>query len=191
MPKNMLIHDLHLEGRSPSGIAQNTFDVPRTGMSTAHVFSWAAAYASQQRGLDNIYIMCHGYEVGVHDGNVGQSLYTLGGGLQLGNPGLTFDNLSLTSALNGLVRTITLFACGPANTRTGFMNTTADGMRFCGELAVNSGAEVIAAIETQYYFHTPSWWNSLWGDDGQIDFGEWEGPVFRFSPDDGSASRVQ
>jgi hypothetical protein len=189
MAKNMLIHDIRLAGRAPSGMAQNTFNVP-LGTSTAHVFSWAGAYASQQSGLDNIFIMCHGYEAGVEDPNAGLSVYALGYGLQLGNPGLNFDNIRLTGLLSGLVSTITLFACGPANTRTGYENSRGDGMRFCGEFAVISGATVVAAIETQYYYHTPSWWNDLMGDDGEIDFGGWEGPVFSFSPDDGSASRV-
>lgn len=189
MAKNMLIHDAQLKGRSPSGLAQNTFDVP-TGMSTSHVISWAAAYAGMQRGLDNIFIMCHGYEQGVEDPNAQVSIYALGYGLALGDPGLSFDNIRLCGALNGLVRTITLFACGPANTRTGYENTTGDGMRFCGEFALISGATVIAAIETQYYYHTPSWWDSLLGRTGEIDFGAWEGPVFSFSPDDGQPTRI-
>jgi hypothetical protein len=189
MTNNMLVHDMRLEGRSPTGLAQNVFEVP-AGMATAHVFGWAGAYASQQQGLDNIFIMCHGYEAGVEDPNAQISIYALGYGLQLGDPGLTFDNIRLVGSLNGLVSTITLFACGPANTRTGYKNTRGDGMRFCGEFAVISGAQVVAAIETQYYYHSPSWWDDLMGADGQIDFGQWEGPVFGFSPDDGSATRI-
>jgi hypothetical protein len=189
MAKNMLIHDIRLAGRSPTGIAQNTFNIP-AGMTTAHVLSWAGAYAQQQSGLDNIFFMCHGYEAGVEDPNAEISIYALGYGIQLGNPGLTFDNIQLASTLSGLVSTITVFACGPANTRTGYQNTRGDGMRFCGEFALISGAEVIAAIETQYYYNTPSWWDKILGRDGEIDFGDWEGPVFSFSPEDGSASRA-
>jgi hypothetical protein len=187
--KNMLIHDVQLEGRSPTNLAQNTFDVPK-GMATAHVVSWAASYATSQTRLDNIFVMCHGYEAGVEDPNAQVSIYALGYGLALGDPGLSFNNVSLTGALKGLVDTITLFACGPANTRTGYMNTSGDGMRFCGELALFSGAEVIAAIETQYYYNTPNWWDVICRRAGEIDFGPWEGPVFRFSPVDGTASRV-
>jgi hypothetical protein len=189
MPKNMLIHDVGLQGRTPTDMAQNNWDVP-AGTTTAHVMGWAAAYATSQHGLDNLFIMCHGYEGGVHDGRTLQSTFDLGFGLALGAPGLTFDNVRLASGLNGKVSTITLFACGPAHTRTGFENTTADGMRFCGEFALIAGAEVIAAVETQYYYHTPTWWDRLRGRDGAIDFGAWEGPVFRFSPADGRGSRV-
>jgi hypothetical protein len=187
--KNMLVHDLQLTGRSPSGMAQNTFDVPK-GMGTAHVLGWIGNYASSVGGLDNLFIMCHGYEHGIEDPNAQVSTYALGYGLALGDPGLTFDNLRLTGAWSGKVGTITLFACGPANTRPGYQNTSGDGMRFCGELALISGADVIAAVETQIYYMYPSWWDALVGNAGVIDFGDWEGSVYRFSADDGTAERI-
>jgi hypothetical protein len=185
----MLVHDLGLTGRSPTGMAQNTYDVA-AGVTTTHAMSWISTYARSQGRLDNLYIMCHGYEGGVHDSRVGLSTFALGDGLALGDPGLTFANVQLCAPLKTHVASITLFSCGPANTRTGFENTRMDGRRFCGEMALITGAEVIAAIETQYYFHTPTWWDSIRGRDGAIDFGAWEGPVFRFSPVDGQASRV-
>jgi hypothetical protein len=187
--KNMLIHDVRLAGRSPSGLAENTFDVPR-GMATSHVTSWAAAYARQRSRLDNIFIMCHGYETGIEDPYAQVSIYALGYGLALGEPGLTFANIALTQALKDRVTRITLFACGPANTRTGYENTQGDGMRFCREFAVWTGATVIAASETQYYYHTPNWWDRIRSRTGEIDFGAWEGPVFSFSPNDGRATRI-
>lgn len=187
--KNMLVHDLQLKGRSPNGMAQNTFDVP-DGMPTAHVIGWIGTYAQSQNGLDNLFIMCHGYEVGIEDPNAQVSTYALGYGLALGKPGLKFDNLRLTSAWNGKIGTITLFACGPANTRPGYQNTYGDGMRFCGELALISGADVIAAVETQLYYTNQSWWDALVGNDGVIDFGDWEGTVYRFSSDDGTAEKI-
>jgi hypothetical protein len=58
MPKNMLIHDVGLQGRTPTDMAQNNWDVP-AGTTTAHVMGWAAAYATSQHGLDNLFIMCH------------------------------------------------------------------------------------------------------------------------------------
>jgi hypothetical protein len=185
----MLVHDMGLAGRSPSGMAENTFDVP-AGMTTEHVMGWIATYARSQGKLDNLFIMCHGYEGGVEDGRTRESTYALGDGLALGSPGLTFNNVQLCARLNGNVSSITLFACGPANTRDGFQNTRLDGMRFCGEMALISGAEVIAAVETQYYYHTPTWWDSVLGRTGEIDFGNWEGPLFRFSPQNGQGARV-
>jgi hypothetical protein len=189
MAKNMLIHDHQLAGRAPTNMAQNTYEVG-PGVTTAHVFHWAGAYARSQHGLDNLFIMCHGYEAGVEDPYAQVSTYALGYGLALGEPGLTFNNIWVAHALKRHVAKITLFACGPANTRPHYENTRGDGMRFCGELALISGAEVIAAVESQEYYDTPSWWDALLGREGTIDFGNWEGPVYRFSPDDGLATRV-
>src|ERR1700760_3108816 len=112
--KNMLVHDLQLSGRSPPHMAQNTYDVAR-GVSTTHVMGWVSSYAASQGRLDDLYIMCHGYEAPVEDGIVGVSTYALGDGLALGDPGLTFTNVRLAAGLNGHVSKITLFACGPAN----------------------------------------------------------------------------
>jgi hypothetical protein len=189
MAKNMLIHDHRLEGRSPTGMATNIYEVAK-GVSTAHVFNWAGSYAASQHGLDNLFIMCHGYEAPVEDPYALVSTYALGYGLALGEPGLTFNNIWCAHAVKPHVAKITLFACGPANTRPHWENTSGDGMRFCGELALISGAEIIAAVQTQYYYDTPTWWQRLFGEDGTIDFGPWEGPVYRFSPDTGQAGRV-
>lgn len=189
MPGRMLIHDPGLAGRTPTGLAENNWTLTAT-TTTSHVFAWAASHAGRVGGLDELLIMCHGFEGGVEDGLQGVSTFDLGFGLALGQPGLNFRNIQLASALRGKVAQITLFACGPAHTRTGFENTTADGMRFCGEFALISGAAVVAAIETQYYYHTQTWWDQLRGRDGVIDFGDWEGPVFRFSPTDGRGTRV-
>jgi hypothetical protein len=184
---DMLIHDLRLAGRSPTGLAQKIFDVPET-MPTLQVFNWAAAYAASQRNLYDIYIMCHGYERAVDDPVAQASRFMLGYGLQLGDPGLTFDNLRCAAGLKGLVSRITLFACGPAHSRAGYWNATGDGMRFCGRLAMISGAEVTAAVQTQYYYNTPNWSDTLMARSGEIDFGKWEGPVYSFSPDKGTLS---
>jgi hypothetical protein len=100
--------------------------------------------------------------------------------------------MSSAYALSGLVDTITIYACGPANTRPGFSNTAADGFRFCSELAAIVQAEVIAAVENQYYHQGAS--NLLrriflLGPQDTISFGDWEGTVYRFSPD-GSATTL-
>ncbi len=112
---------------------------------------------------------------------------SLGFGLQLCREGLTLYNVSLTTAWSGRINRIVLFACGPANTRAGAEGTTGDGRRFCGELALWSGAEVIAAVQTQYYNTGRSFWEWLRGAnrEGTIDFGRWEGAVYRFDPQTG------
>ena len=187
--ETLLVHDVRLEGRTPRGMARHKLDV-HGYTPTTRVIASISSYAHSRSGLDNLIVMCHGYETGIEDRGAQMSTYACGYGLQLGHHGLTFDNVYITGQLKGSVSKITLFACGPANTRTGYENTSGDGMRFRGELALYSGATVIAAVESQYYYHTPNWWDKLTGQTGEIDFGPWEGPVYSFSPDDGTATRI-
>jgi hypothetical protein len=181
MPKRMLIHDRRLEGNPPS-IAQNTYQVDLT-TSTQHIIDWVQTYSQGQNGLDQLFVMCHGFTDG-----------TGFDGLQLGAQNLTIRNVIMTSAWKPrqpLIRSIYLYACGPA---TGSMlgNPATDGQRFCGELALWTGADVYAADAIQWYSRVRSGWQRLFGTNerGTIDFGAWEGQVYRFSPDDGSATRT-
>ena len=67
---------------------------------------------------------------------------------------------------------IVLFACAPADSPNS--GKAGDGRRFCGSIALVTGARVIAARDTQYYYHA--------SDAKPIDFEKWEGPVYEFSP---------
>ena len=107
-----------------------------------------------------------------------------GFGLQLCREGLSLSNAILAQTWNPgrpLIKRITIYACAPADTGPGNQDTPADGRRFMGELALWSGAEVIAARDTQTYTFGGSA-NAL------IDFGTWEGPVYRFDPNTGYPS---
>jgi hypothetical protein len=148
--------------------ANNWYVSPLT--STAHIFGWAAEYARSQNGLDNLYILCHGQS----------------GILYLGNPGLTINNIAAASSLKdsstgrSLVAKMYLFACNPA--------AGAEGMRFCGRLAVLSGADVIASSEVQDYNCND--FDESFSFEGAINFGPWEGNVYRFSHVDGQGTIV-
>ena len=169
MLKRMLIHDQRLNGNPPR-IAQNIYSFPGT-TTTHHVASWVGRYAASQRGLDDLIIMCHGYA------RMNQS--TLPGldspdgatGLALGTPGLSPENTSLAQLWSGKIRRIVIFACGVAAQSHSSSNPRFDGHRFCGEIALHSGAEVIAADKLQWY--NPA-------HHGFIDFGRWEGRVYSF-----------
>jgi hypothetical protein len=187
MPGSMIVHDSRLRGRPPE-IAPNTYTV-NSGTSIQGAFRWIATYARRQGGLDNLYILAHGIEGGVHDSIQQVSTYALGFGLLLCSENLTLQNVSITQGLFNLVSTITLYSCGPGNTREGFEGTQADGRRFCSEMAAWTGGEVIAAVETQIYHVRQSVWDALLGREGVMDFGAWEGPVYRFGPD-GSMRRM-
>jgi hypothetical protein len=185
MASTMLVHDTRLSGTAPP-IASNIYKV-NGATPLRDALSWIASYAKLNKGLTQLSIMCHGYESGVSDTNAGMSALDLGFGLAFCREGLTLANVSQTARLDGLVGIIILYACGPARTRPGFDGTSADGRAFCRELACCSGAEVLAAVETQYYLKEPraGLLKRLFriGADDTINFGNWEGQLYRFSPD--------
>lgn len=185
MPSSMLVHDTRLAGTAPA-IAPNTFRV-NGSTPIRDALGWISSYARMNKGLTQLSIMCHGYESGVHDGRTGTSTMDLGFGLQFCREGLTLANVEQTARLDGLVELIVLYACGPARTRPGFKGTVADGSELCSELAAWSGAEVVAAVQTQYYVMEPpaGFLRRFFriGAQDTINFGPWEGELYRFSPD--------
>jgi hypothetical protein len=183
MASSMLVHDTRLSGTAPP-IAPNIYKVDAS-VPLRSALHWISTYARANRGLTQLSIMCHGYEGGVSDNRAGVSAVDLGFGLQLCREGLTLENIQLTECLDGLIQIIVLYACGPAKTRPGFEGTRADGRQLCRELAACTGAEVIAAVETQYYVKDPrpGILNRLFRIGDVINFGGWEGELYRFSPD--------
>lgn len=191
MPKRMLVHDRRLHGNAPA-IAQNTYVVDKN-TSTSHIVGWVGQYARSQSGLDELIIMCHGYVS--HVDNLGrQSTIDASGstGLQLGADDLTLSNVGLTSRWNGHIRKVYLYACGVAAGNSA-SNPAFDGRRFCGEMALHSGAKVYASNLIQWYHRNRTGWQRIWGSNaaGTINFGAWEGQVFCYSPTDGRGRPVR
>ncbi|WP_424810952.1 hypothetical protein [Roseococcus sp. YIM B11640] len=176
---SMVIHDRRLSGQTPA--YYNFVMQVNDKTSIHHIVEVVARRARQVRKLDRLHILCHGYE-GHSDLGSGMTIPTAHGGfgLQLGREGLNLFNYGLTSRWKGLVDEIVVFACAPAETYQGNIGTRADGRRFCGYLALTTGARVIAGQDTQYYNDTS----------GPIDFGAWEGPVFEFSDTNPEGSRI-
>jgi hypothetical protein len=181
----MLVHDTRLEGTAPA-IAPNIYRVSEA-TPLRDAVNWIACYARMNGGLTQLSIMCHGFEDGVYDSQTASCAVDLGFGLCFCREGLTLANVEATIPLSGLVDLIILYACGPARTRPGFAGTKADGQQLCKELACCTGAEVVAAVETQYYLKEPRSGiiKRLFGigANDTINFGAWEGDVYRFSPD--------
>ena len=182
MPKRMLVHDKRLSGTAPFS-AQNTYIVG-TGVTTNHVIDWIGTYAKSQSGLDELLIMCHGYAVLSDSRNAVTYPEPVGAnGLQLGNPGLTWSTVARTSAWKSYIKSIYLYACG-ASASSIHDDPAFDGTRLCGELALYSGAEVYAADQLQWYTGA----NPSGG--ATINFGNWEGQVYCYSPDNGQGTPV-
>ncbi|HSV22071.1 MAG TPA: hypothetical protein VLJ17_03485 [Xanthobacteraceae bacterium] len=185
----MIVHDTRLKGQTP--LNYNYVLVVNQTKSIHHILSVVANCARRQRKLSLLHIFCHGYEA---DWNMGQQICTPGAaggfGLQLGREGLSLYNATQTTMWKGLIDRIVLFACAPADTGRGNEGTAGDGRRFCGELALWSGAEVIAARETQYYNTIQAHYRGGRTANNTIDFGAWEGPVYSFDPNSGQPRQI-
>lgn len=189
MAGRMIWHDTRLSGKPPA-IAQNTYGVDAT-TDLDHALGWIATYARSQGGLDELIVMCHGFEAHVNLGQRTSTPRAAGGfGLQLCRQGLTLRNVGKVIAWNAgppLIRRVTIYACGTADTGPGNAGTVGDGRRFMGEFAIHSGAFVVAGRDTQTY--NPAAVQPV--NPQPIDFGEWEGPVFLFDPATGVGTPFQ
>jgi hypothetical protein len=176
----MIVHDSRLKGKTP--LRYNYVMQIGSHSTIHHVISTVAHYGHLHR-LSALHILCHGYEA---DWDLAGQVCTNqphgGFGLQLAAEGLSLFNVGKTSSWKGLVETIVLFACAPADTGPGNAGTYGDGRRFVGELSLWSGARVVGARDTQYY-------NDASGKT-TIDFGAWEGPVYQFTPDTPEGSPI-
>lgn len=180
MPKRMLVHDRRLAGTAPF-IAQNTYVVDAT-TSTDHAIRWIGQYAKSQGGLDELIIMCHGYaQLGDPIARATFAEPVGAAGLQLGTPGLVPSNAIKASIWKPHIQSIILYACGTSASST-HNDPAWDGRRFCGELALWSGAFVYGADRLQWYVRN--------GPTQTIDFGAWEGQVYCYNPDDGQGIPV-
>jgi hypothetical protein len=169
MISQAVLHDRRLTGRPPGSGSGVRLYRTNQHISLNWTLSHIAGDARGHGGIGELHIMCHGYEgvVGVNN----QSQIRGGFGLQLGREDIDLGNVAVFSALAGQVQIITIHACATADTVPGVSN----GRQLCREIAAYTGAEVIAAVRTQEYTYYRD-------GSGRIDFGAWEGPVFRFSP---------
>jgi len=166
MAIDMLVHDMRLKGPSPR-IAANIWEVDST-VPIQHIADWSGEVARESGSLNRYVIMAHGYEDTNGHG---------GFGIVLGKEDLTLVTVSCFETLRGYVDRIILFSCAAADVAPGANHTNGDGAWLCTQLAVMTQAKVIASSATQYYSNT-----TFWGGVSPIDFGDWEGDVFEFSP---------
>jgi hypothetical protein len=168
--RDLIVHDTRLFGNTPSGDF-DAFDVNETVplnqfLAAALVTSW------RNGGISRLRLLAHGYE---------NAMNQLGYGMQFCKESLTNQNVHLLSLLKGEVNVIQLYSCGVANTQAGLEETGADGdgFTFCRKMAAVTGAWVKASSALQRYnWFNPNPWHWM-----QIDFGDWEGDVYWFSPD--------
>lgn len=174
----MLVHDRRLEGSTPVSMADFSFEVDASCSITGLMQS---INTSANATISRLMIMCHGYES--TDTGSASIPMSLGFGLQLCIEDLTLANVAIISTICNEVENIILYACGPANTQPFAKGTYGDGRQFCMEMAAFTNANVYASDVTQYYNNMNYDATRLVCETIPIDFGQWEGNVYRFSPD--------
>lgn len=182
---SMVLHDARLKGGTP---VYYDHRVRCDGTHDIDAIVYTVAKRGKVQPLWPLHILCHGFgEQWFHceESCNGAMPVTHGGfGLHLGKQGLNIHNVDKTRAWKGRVELIVLFACSPADDSAKAMygGVWGDGVAFCRDLHVNTGATVIAARNVQYYYNTSG--------KPPIDFDDWEGPVYAFDDKDPDGRRL-
>jgi hypothetical protein len=84
-------------------------------------------------GVQNLYVLCHGY---AGENQRGMVCADVGGeGLELGREGVTHRNVSRWFAIRGAVSNIVVHSCAAADTQPENVGSRADGKYLMGALA--------------------------------------------------------
>lgn len=182
--KNVIVHDVLLDGSPPLGYAATILSINLSPSPIEYIFNLVLQKALLIGGIQNLYVMCHGYS----GSNIAtqQSADTGGFGLQLGSNGFFISDAPKSSVLKGKVKRIIIYACAAADDSSKSVDPKFDGKRFMGELAYYTGAYVVASDKIQWYnrvtiAHPFSYIGGM-GDENMMDFGKWEGNVYEFPP---------
>ena len=171
MPTNIVLHDVRLEGVAPAGRNISTM---RLSESTPLASAFTLIRTLKQLdGMQRLFVLCHGY---AGESERGEVCGDFGGmGLQLGADDVLHENISLWRSIRGCVSQIVVYSCGAADTQPENRGSHADGKYLMGALAIHTNATVYAADRIQ-------WYDTGYFGDGTINFGSWEGTLWKFQP---------
>jgi hypothetical protein len=170
-----IIHDNRLLGRAPGSEQGYRLYRVNRNVSLVSAFRHIANDSRSHGGIQELLVMCHGYESHENEEMQMSTIQARGGyGLQLGTEGLSRSNVWLMASLKDKVQKIIIYSCATADIAAGGQGSYHDGREFCREIALVTNAEVIASSAIQMY-------NPNIGV-GRIDFSSWEGSVYNFSP---------
>lgn len=182
MAHYLALRDRRLEGGVPAR-ANLTIVNTDGSHSLRHAFREIRAAAGAAGGkLHSMFILCHGY-AGSND-RARMSMDAGGMGLQLGREDVLHGNVSMWTAIQGLVDNIVVYSCAAADTQPGNRGTTADGQYLMGALAIHANATVYAADRIQWY----GTYNGQ--SNGRYEFGAWEGQLMVFPASGAPGGRV-
>jgi hypothetical protein len=129
--------------------------------------------------IHTIFILCHGYAG--EDPKGARCLDRGEGGLELGKEEVIHSNVAMWRTIVNSAENIVVYACGAGDTQPGYEGTDFDGRYLMGALAIHTNSTVFAADRVQFY---------LPNNGGHIDFGDWEGTLWRFPPNGAAPSAV-
>lgn len=171
MPINVLAHDLRLEGAAHAATSSTVSIVVDGSTPISDFFDGLRVIIDSRGDIGILTIMCHGVRL----------LAEQTTGLLFCHELITNFNVDLFQQIQGHVDRIVIFACHAAETD---LSDSGDGDELCRTIAINTQAEVTAAREDQAYYRPQRWFGDLFMyEDGQIEFGEWEGPVVVYGRD--------
>lgn len=185
---------LNPHGRPPSGFERVFTCNEQTPVNS--IFRTISSYASDSNRINELAIMCHGFEDHI-DPNLGMSFpqHRGGYGLVLGQENIFRSNVNVFASLRNKVDLIILMACAIADVRPEARRTIYDGRILCSEIAAHTGALVIASDTTQQFSTSTNTqispfrgrWDNLLSlitetPHGEVNFGNWEGNVYKFHP---------
>ena len=168
---NLIIWDDRIKGQRPRR-GDRTFQV-NDGTHLSWVLRNVAERAQAHRGQTfNLHIISHGIERKSADGTE-----MIGGwGIYVCKEGLNVYTINRLSRWKGLINNIVIYACSAARTDSrALSNGEGDGSFLCRNIARITGANVIASTVPQAY-------TAIDPDGKGISPGDWEGPVFGFTP---------
>ncbi|WP_342078053.1 hypothetical protein [Yoonia sp. SS1-5] len=175
MINSIILHDSRLEGTIRVDDERRVYRVgPSASVPTLARHVWAGTQENGGNPVPVLSIAAHGTTHPEPGHRVAGPQGSYDFVIQLGET-LHPDNAAQFGRLiNGRISDrIRLLVCSPVRYR--------DGIRTCGALAVSAGVPVYASSMVQDYDH-----DRLFGIGQPMNFGAWEGMVYRFSERDGS-----
>jgi len=162
--------------RAPGGVPSRPhLRIINTDKYTPLNHAFSAIRACRTHGpIHSLFLICHG--VTGRDQVELVSREGIGGeGLALGLGGVQHSNVSAWIAIRDMVKNIVVYACNAAETQDGYLGTANDGKYLMGALALHTRATVYAGDVAQYA--------DKMGKKRAMEFGKWEGQLWRFRPD--------
>lgn len=190
MSVDVIAHDTRLEGNTPSATA-SAFSFEVDGDTPIQdFFDRCRSIAVESGGIGDLNIMAHGIEL-----MFGGELLGGGYGITFCRELITLENTDLFALLADKVRHINLYVCAAADVSPDVHHLDVrhpetagvwrgDGNELCRQIAIRAQCTLTAATEIQAYSGAAGAGPPILGHSlytfGDMDFGEWEGPIVTY-----------